>query len=335
MISYFDRVTFAHPWVFLLLLAIPLLVFWYVRRHNHLSASLTFSSFGSLKSIPPSWRVRWRHLLFALRMGAVALLVVALARPQSSTSRQDVTVEGIDIVMALDISSSMLAEDFTPNRLEAAKAVADEFIKGRPGDRIGLVVFSGEAFTQCPLTTDHAVLHELFGKIKSGMIEDGTAIGDGLATAVNRLQESQAVSKVIILLTDGENNRGNIDPMMAAEIAKTFGLRLYTIGVGTQGMAPYPVKTPFGTQYQNVEVKIDEKLLNQMALSTGGKYFRATDNRSLQSIYGEIDQMEKSRIDVTEFRKKHEEFLPFALLAALLLLAEFGLRTFVFRALQS
>lgn len=333
MITYFDRITFAHPWVFILLVIIPLLSFWYFKRHNKTTAPIAFSGFGNLQGVPSSWRVKWRHSLFVLRMVVIALLITALARPQSSTSRQDVTVEGIDIVMALDISSSMLAEDFSPNRLEAAKAVADEFIKGRPGDRIGLVVFAGEAFTQCPLTTDHTVLHDLFGKIKSGMIEDGTAIGDGMATAVNRLQESLAVSKVIILLTDGENNRGNIDPLMAAEIAKTYGLRIYTIGVGTEGMAPYPVKTPFGTQYQNVEVKIDEKLLATMADATGGKYFRATDNQSLKAIYGEIDQMEKSRIDVTEFRKKHEEFLPFALFATFILLAEFALRQFVFRSL--
>lgn len=334
MTNYLDRITFAHPWVFILLIIIPLLSFWYYKRHGRASAPIAFSGFENLQGIPSSWRVKWRHSLFVLRLLAIALLITALARPQSSTSRQDVTVEGIDIVMALDISSSMLAEDFSPNRLEAAKAVADEFIKGRPGDRIGLVVFAGEAFTQCPLTTDHTVLHDLFGKIKSGMIEDGTAIGDGMATAVNRLQESLAVSKVIILLTDGENNRGNIDPLMAAEIAKTYGLRIYTIGVGTEGMAPYPVKTPFGTQYQNVEVKIDEKLLATMADATGGKYFRATDNRSLKAIYGEIDQMEKSRIDVTEFRKKHEEFLPFALFATIFLLVELALRQFVFRTMQ-
>jgi len=334
MIAYFDRISFAHPWVFLFLIIIPVLVFWYIKRQNKVNASVSFSDLGALRGIPSTWRIRWRHLLFVLRMVVTALLIVALARPQSSTSRQDVTVEGIDIVTALDISSSMLAEDFTPNRLEAAKSVAEEFINGRPGDRIGLVVFAGEAFTQCPLTTDHAVLQSLFEKIKSGLIEDGTAIGDGLATAVNRLQESEAVSKVIILLTDGENNRGNIDPIMAAEIAKTFGIRVYTIGVGSEGMAPYPVNTPFGKQYQNMEVKIDEKLLNQMAETTGGRYFRATDNQSLKEIYSEIDKMEKSRIDVTEFRKKHEEFLLFALLAMIFLIIEFGLRQFVFRTMQ-
>jgi len=334
MIAYFERISFAHPWVLFLLLIIPALTFWYIRRQNKMNASVSFPDLKSLVGIPASWRVRWRHILFAIRMLIVALLIVALARPQSSTSRQDITVEGIDIVTALDISSSMLAEDFTPNRLEAAKAVAQEFIKGRPGDRIGLVVFAGEAFTQCPLTTDHAVLENLFEKIESGMIEDGTAIGDGMATAVNRLQESEAVSKVIILLTDGENNRGNIDPLMSAEIAKTYGIRVYTIGVGSEGMAPYPVNTPFGKQYQNLENKIDEKLLSQMAETTGGEYFRATDNRSLKEIYGEIDKMEKSRIDVTEFRKKHEEFLPFALLAVIFLVIEFGLRQFVFRTMQ-
>jgi len=225
----------------------------------------------------------------------------------------------------------MLAEDFNPNRLEAAKKVAEDFVAGRPNDRVGLVIFSGETFTQCPLTTDHSVLLNLFKDVKSGMIEDGTAIGDGLATAVNRLKESKAISKVIILLTDGENNMGALDPISAAEIAELYGIRVYTIGVGTLGTAPYPVQTPFGKQYQNIEVKIDEPMLNDIASMTDGKYFRATDNKKLEEIYHEIDELEKSKIDVTEFRKKNEEFLPLVLVAALLFLLELFLRNTVFR----
>jgi Ca-activated chloride channel family protein len=268
-----------------------------------------------------------------LRLLAIAFLIVAFARPQSSSKRQDVSIEGIDIVMALDISSSMLAQDLRPDRLEAAKNVALEFFRGRPDDRIGLVVFAGEAFTQCPLTTDKKVIEEMMDDIKSGIIEDGTAIGDGLATAVNRLRESQAISKVIILLTDGQNNAGSLDPVSAAEIAKIFGIRIYTIGAGTYGYAPYPVQTPFGIQYQNMEVKIDEELLEDVADMTDGKYYRADNNKKLEEVYQEIDRLEKSKIDVTEFQKKHEEFLPLALFALILLVLEILLRNTVFRTL--
>jgi Ca-activated chloride channel homolog len=225
----------------------------------------------------------------------------------------------------------MLAEDFKPNRVEAAKKVAAEFIDGRPSDRIGVVVFSGQSFTQCPLTTDHDVLKNLLKNIKIGMIEDGTAIGNGLATSVTRLKDSKAISKVVILLTDGINNKGEIDPQTAGEIAKLYGIRVYTVGVGTNGMAPYPFQTPFGVQYQNMKVEIDEGLLKKIANETDGKYFRATDNAKLRSIYKEIDKMEKSKIDVTVFHKKKEEFLIFALIAACLLVAEFLLRTTFFR----
>ncbi|MCD4744699.1 MAG: VWA domain-containing protein, partial [Bacteroidales bacterium] len=225
------------------------------------------------------------------------------------------------------------AQDLRPDRLEAAKDVAIDFILGRPNDRVGLVIFSGETFTQCPLTTDHAVIKNLFKDVKSGMIEDGTAIGDGLATAVNRLKDSKAISKVIILLTDGVNNMGSLDPLSAAEIAKIYGIRIYTIGVGTIGMAPYPVQTPFGLKYQDMEVNIDEDLLRQVAVMTNGKYFRATSNRKLKEIYNEIDKLEKSKIDVTEFRKKKEEFLPFALWACIFLIFELIFRNTVFRTL--
>lgn len=328
---FFPHITFLNPWVLLLLLIIPALVAWYVMKGNQRFPALRYSQAHVLEQQAPTWKIRMRHLLFALRMLALAFIIVALARPQSSISRQDVSVEGIDIVVTLDISSSMLAEDFQPNRLEAAKSIASDFVNGRPNDRIGLVAFSGEAFTQCPLTTDKNILTELFRQLKSGMIEDGTAIGDGLATAVNRLRESDAISKVIILLTDGENNRGNIDPLTAGEIAKKMGVRVYTIGVGTRGMAPYPFKTPFGTQYQNVEVKIDEKLLQDIAHMTGGQYFRATNNSTLRDIYAQIDKLEKSRIDVSEFHNRIDEFRPLVLIALLLLFLEMLLSLTVFR----
>jgi Ca-activated chloride channel homolog len=258
---------------------------------------------------------------------AIGFMVVALARPQSSSAGQDVRIEGIDIMIALDVSGSMLARDLKPDRMEASKDVAQSFIKGRPNDRIGLVIFSGETFTQVPLTTDHAILQNMFEGIRSGMIEDGTAIGDGLATAVSRLRDSQAISKVIILLTDGANNAGSIDPLTAAEIARVFGIRVYTIGVGSYGLAPFPVQTPFGIQIRDIRADIDEPLLMQIADMTDGKYFRATDNEKFIQIYKEIDELEKSKIDVTEFRRKYEEYLPLAIFALVLLMVEFLLRT--------
>jgi Ca-activated chloride channel family protein len=258
-------------------------------------------------------------------------LTIALARPQSTSRGENVSTEGIDIILVNDISGSMLAEDFRPNRIEAAKKVAMDFIDGRPTDRIGLVIFSGESFTQCPLTLDHGVIKSLLSEIKSGMIEDGTAIGMGLATAVSRLKDSKAKSRVIVLLTDGINNRGSIDPLTAAGIAQQFGIRAYTIGVGTTGMAPYPVQTPFGTQYQNVPVEIDEKLLEQIADQTGGKYYRATDNKKLKAIYDEIDRLEKTKIEVTQFRRHKEEFYSAAMFAGLFLLLELIFSQTLFR----
>lgn len=318
----FEHIKFANPEAFYLLLLIPAAIIWYWFKGSKSYPTLQISDL----SIFPKRKKRWKEYLlygtWALRMIVWVLLIIAFARPQSTSSRQNVSVEGIDIIMAMDISGSMLAEDFRPNRLEAAKEVAKDFIGGRANDRIGLVVFSGESFTQCPLTTDHGVLLSLIDEIKSGMIEDGTAIGDGLGTAVNRLKESQAVSKVIILLTDGENNRGFIDPLSAAEIAKVYNLRVYTIGVGTIGMAPYPIETPFGKQYQQMEVRIDEELLGRIANLTGGKYFRATNKNKLEEIYQEIDKLEKSKVDVTEFRKKKEEFLPFVLGGLFILLLD-------------
>ncbi len=322
---------FSNPNLLYSLVIIPLLIVWYWFRNKKTYPEIQISSTEGFENTKGTYKQYLFHSLFLLRILALALLIIVLARPQSSTSSKDVTIEGIDIVMAMDISGSMLAQDFKPNRLEASKEVASEFINSRPNDRVGLVIFSGETFTQCPLTTDHAVLRNLFKDVKSGMIEDGTALGDGLATAVNRLRKSDAISKVIILLTDGVNNMGAIDPVSAAEIAKLYGIRIYTIGVGSRGLAPYPVQTPFGVQYQNVEVKIDEKLLQRVAAMTDGLYFRATNKKSLEDIYKEIDKLEKSKIDVTEFSKKHEEFLPIAILALILLLAEALLRSTVFR----
>ncbi len=327
------NIEFANPGFLYLLLLLPLLVAWYGFRQGKSMPTLQVSDTESFEKTPRSIRHYLYHGMFAFRVIALALLIIALARPQSTSKRQDVSIEGIDIVLGLDISSSMLAQDLKPDRLEAAKNVSMDFFSGRPNDRIGLVVFSGEAFTQCPLTTDHTILSEMLDDIKSGIIEDGTAIGDGLATAINRLKESQAVSKVIILLTDGVNNAGSIDPLSAAEIAKIYGIRIYTIGAGTMGYAPYPVQTPFGLQYQNMEVRIDEELLQKVADMTDGKYYRATSNTQLQDVYREIDQLEKSKIDVTEFRKKHEEFLPLAIFALLLLALEALARFTLFRSI--
>lgn len=324
-------IAFAQPNYLYLLLVIPILAGWYIYSRKRNSANLQISSTAGLEGAPVSIKIYLQHSLVVLRLMAIALLIIAFARPQSSLNRQDIHVEGIDIVLAMDISGSMLAQDFKPDRIEASKEMAMEFIDGRPNDRIGLVIFSGETFTQCPITTDHAVLKNLFKDIKSGMIDDGTAIGDGLATAVSRLRGSKAISKVIILLTDGVNNMGSLDPLSAAEIAKVYGIRIYTIGIGTTGMAPYPVQTPFGMQIQSIKTDLDEPLLNKIANLTDGKYFRATNNDKLRRIYQEIDKMEKTKIDVTEFRKKKEEFLFLALLAMILLGTEIILRNTIFK----
>lgn len=327
----FKGITFAQPNYLYLLLIIPLLVTWYFFRLKKNNATILFSTVEGFEGSGRSIRLILYHGLYVVRMLAILLLVIVLARPQSSMSRQDVSVEGIDIMLTVDISGSMLSEDFKPNRIEAAKNVAIDFINGRPNDRIGLVVFSAEAFTQCPLTTDHAVLKNLFKDVRMGMIQDGTAIGDGLATAVNHLRGSKAVSKVIILLTDGESNMGSLDPVSAAEIAKLYGIRIYTVGVGTNGMAPYPVQTPFGIQYQSIPVKIDEPLLKQVAGLTDGLYFRATNNATLREIYQKIDKMEKSKIDVTVFKRKKEEYLILCIIAMFLISIEIILRNTVFR----
>ncbi|MDN3551321.1 vWA domain-containing protein [Mucilaginibacter aquaedulcis] len=329
--SWFKGIEFAHPGFFWLLIIIPLMAAWYIWKQRQLQGNLSVPTLKGFAVGRKSNVARFRHVGIVLRSLAMAALIVALARPQSSLSWQDSTTEGIDIMIASDISGSMLAEDFKPNRLEAGKNIAIDFIKNRPNDRIGLVIFSGESFTQCPLTIDHDVLINLYADIKNGMIEDGTAIGMGLATAVNRLRTSDAKSKVIILLTDGSNNSGSIPPITAAEIAKQFGVRVYTVGLGTNGYAPYPVQTPFGIQYQRMKVDIDEGTLSKIANITGGKYFRATNNETLKQIYTQIDRLEKAKIDVTQYRKKTEMFLPWAILALLLLSLEFLLKNTLFK----
>ena len=306
---------------FLLFIPIALLI-WYFFKSKKNTSEIVFSDLHSLEKTK-TIKNKLIHLTYLFKICALILLIIALARPQSSTNWEESTTEGIDIILSMDISGSMLAEDLKPNRLEASKEVAMDFISKRANDRVGLVIFSGESFTQCPLTTDHNVLINLFKDVKSGMVEDGTAIGMGLATAVNRLKESDAISKVIILLTDGVNNKGVVAPFTAAEIAKKFGIRVYTIGVGTEGYAPYPFQTPFGIQYQDVEVQIDEETLQNIATVTDGKYFRATNNSKLKEIYKDIDKLEKSKIEVTEFHKRSEEFNKFAIPALFLLVLGF------------
>ena len=274
-----------------------------------------------------------RHFPFLLRTLALVMIIIAIARPRSSEQMDRVDTEGIDIMLAMDVSTSMLARDFTPDRISAAKDIAIEFISQRPYDRMGIVVFAGESYTQCPLTTDRATLINLMKEISTDLIEDGTAIGNGLATAVARMKDSDAKSRVIILLTDGVNNRGEITPQMAAEIAKTYGIRVYTIGVGANGMAPYPVMTPWGVDIQKVQVEIDEDLLSEIASSTGGRYFRATDNTKLMEIYNEINQMEKARITVDSFPVYKELFPGYAFVALVALLLELVLKLFVIRRL--
>ena len=330
----FENIEFANPKLLWLLLLVPLAIIWYILRHKKQEAAVTFSDLKGMVKLPRTWKAWFRHLLFVLKMAALALLIVALARPQSSSTNSTSNIEGIDIVMAMDVSGSMLARDLKPDRLTAAKQVASDFVKDRPGDRMGLVIFSGETFTQVPMTTDHGVMLNMLAEMKNGLIDDGTAIGDGLATAISRLKDSEAVSNVVILLTDGMNNAGSVDPYTAAEIAKLYGIRVYTIGVGTYGTAPYPVQDFFGrTVMQQIKVEIDERLLTTIATSTGGKYFRANSNKKLDEIYQEIDKLERSKIEVTEFRRLHEEFYPLVAWAIALLLLEFLLRKTIFRTL--
>ena len=325
---------FEYPRLLWLLVIPVLLVLHYIyiekagrRPHMRVSTAVPWKKHGR------SFMTFFRHLPFLLRTFALVMVVLAIARPRSSEEFSKVDTEGIDIVMAMDVSTSMLARDLTPDRINASKDIAIEFISQRPSDRMGIVVFAGESFTQCPLTTDRATLINLMKEVQTDLIEDGTAIGNGLATAVARLKDSDAKSRVVILLTDGVNNSGEVSPQTAAEIAKTYGVRVYTIGVGKEGMAPYPVMTPWGVQVQNMKVEIDEKLLKEVAESTGGRYFRATDNTKLAEIYSEINKMEKAKTTVDSFPVYKELFGSFAVWALLALLLELFLNWFVIRRL--
>ena len=310
---------FANPiCLWLLVLIIPLVV-WYILKQHEEDASIEVSTTMPFDKLPKSYKYYLRHIRFVLRVLTLIALIIAIARPQLNNSWSNKSTEGIDIVVALDISTSMLARDFEPNRVEAAKEVAMQFISGRTYDNIGLVIFAGECFTMCPMTTDHAVLSNLLNKVECGMLEDMTAIGDGLATSINRIKDGPAKSKTIILLTDGSNNAGEISPVTAAEIAATFGIRVYTIGVGTKGEALYPVSTPYGVTYQPYPVEIDETTLRNIAQKTGGKYYRATDKSVLKDIFDEIDKLEKTKLSVTQFNKKEDIFMPWVLLAMVLL----------------
>lgn len=327
--------SFANPAYLLLLLLLIPVIGWYIWQLHDQDASIQMSSSSTLSREPKSLRVYLLHVPFVLRVAVIVLLSLALARPQLSNRWSKESTEGIDIMMALDISGTMQAEDLKPNRLEAAKAVATDFVIDRPNDQIGLVVFAGESFTQCPLTTDHAVLVNLFKSVKFGMIEDGTAIGLGLANAINRMKDSETKSKVVILLTDGSNNRGEIDPQTAAEIAKTYGIRVYAVGVGSHGQARVPVQTPMGTQYMMMDSEFDEETLRQIASTTGGAYFRATDNSSLKKIYEEINQLEKTKLRVREFSKRTEHFAPFLIAAVMCLLLEIIIRYFALKTITN
>ena len=325
---------FEYPKLLWLLVIPALLVLHYIyletasrRPHLRVSTAVPWKIKGR------NFKTFFRHVPFLLRTFALVMVVISIARPRSSEEFSKVDTEGIDIVMAMDVSTSMLARDLTPDRINASKDIAIEFISQRPSDRMGIVVFAGESFTQCPLTTDRATLINLMKEVQTDIIEDGTAIGNGLATAVARLKDSDAKSRVVILLTDGVNNSGEVSPQMAAEIAKTYGVRVYTIGVGKEGMAPYPVMTPWGVQVQNMKVEIDEELLKEVAESTGGRYFRATDNTKLAEIYSEINKMEKARTTVDSFPVYKELFGSFAVLALLALMLELLLNWFVIRRL--
>jgi Ca-activated chloride channel homolog len=326
----FGDITFAYPWLLWLLPVVPVLAYWYWRKKDKVSLSFTYSSLSIMGRSPRTLKEKLANLPIWLRLAALALFIIAAARPQSFSSSENIYTEGIDIAMVLDISGSMLSEDFKPNRVEAAKKVMEDFIDGRTNDRIGLVIFSRESFTQCPLTIDYNVLKSLLREIRTGMIEDGTAIGNAIANGVNRLKDSKSKSKVMILLTDGVNNAGEIDPLTAAQIAQKFGVRIYAVGVGTMGEAPYPFQTPFGVRYQNMPVEIDENLLKQIAATTGGKYFRATNNNKLQEIYNEIDHLEKTRVEVTSYRNARELFYGWVFTGMILLIGEIGLsRTYL------
>ncbi len=335
MYSYFDDIQFAEKQWFWLFCIIPVMLAWYIYKLKKYEGEFHFSSFNLLTGIKSSLKAKFRHVLFLLRLITISFLILAIARPQSRSSWKDVKTEGIDIVVSLDVSLSMLAKDFKPNRLEVAKEVLGDFIDARPNDKIGLVIFGGEAFTQCPLTTDHKIIKNMFGDIKAGMLDQGTAIGLGLADGVARVKDSKAKSKVVILISDGVSNVGEIAPLTAAEIAKTFGVRVYCIGVGSKGKALQPIAMyPNGEmEYDYVDVDIDEVTMSQISKMTGGKYFRATDRESLEKTYKEIDHLEKTIISEKSFTNKAEHFLPLGIAAAICLLLEFLLKRFVFKAI--
>ncbi len=328
--DYFHTIQFGMPAAFFLLLIIPVLIGWYIFKGAQIKAGFKISSIKNLAGLS-SWKSLLIHFPFILRLLVIVFLIIALARPREKTEEQRAEGEGVDIVLCIDVSGSMTAQDFTPNRMGAAKKVAIDFIDRRLTDRIAIVIFSGESFTQCPLTTDKAVLKSAVESIRNGLLEDGTAIGDGLSTSVDRLRASKTKSKVVILLTDGENNGGLIGPDNAKEIAKVFGIKVYTIGVGTDGYAPFPIKTEFGVIMQQQRVSIDEKLLQAIAGETGGKYFRAKDNLSLENIYKEIDVLEKSKVEIATLTRFTEKFFPFVIIALSLLFMELLLRFTVLR----
>lgn len=328
--DYFHNITFGQPWFLLLFILVPLMIVWkFGKGKKQVAAILVSSTKGLAQS--KSWKNAIQHFPFIFRLLALTCIIIALARPQTRFDETQTEGQGIDIILCIDVSGSMTAQDFTPNRMEAAKKVAMDFVDHRPSDRIGVVIFAGESFTQCPLTTDHYVLKSQISQIRNGLLEDGTAIGSGLATSVDRLRKSKAKSKVIILLTDGVNNGGLIDPSTAKEIAKTFKIKVYTIGVGTDGYAPTPVSTPLGIVMQSQKVSIDEALLKNIATETGGKYFRATDNQSLENIYNEINRLEKSKVEIITFHRYSEKFYPFIFAAMGFLLMEVFFRFTFFR----
>lgn len=323
---------FANPHILWLLTVLVPMTAHYVWRTMQGGASIRISSVDGVRRAPKTVRYHLRHAPFVLRCVAVVLLIIAVARPQSAEHNSKTNAEGIDIVLAIDVSTSMLAQDFKPDRITAAKEVAASFVADRATDRIGLVVFAGESLTQSPLTTDQGTLQTMLARIRSGVIEDGTAIGNGLATSINRLRESEAKSKVIILLTDGVNNRGQISPLTAAEIAKEYGIRVYTIGVGTRGQAPYPATDMFGNQtVVMADVEIDEQILESIAEQTGGQYFRAVDKQMLKAVYDQINTLEKSKVEVAHYTILHEEYLPYLLAALAVLVLEFVMKYLVLK----
>ena len=329
LFDYFKNITFGQPWFLLLLVMVPVLIAWYILKNNKRQGSIIISDV-SARGLS-SWKTVLRHLPFVLRLLALIFIIAAIARPQTMYEEQNADGEGIDIVLCIDVSGSMTAQDLTPNRLEAAKKVAIDFVNKRLTDRIAVVIFSGESFTQCPLTTDHGVLISAIENIRNGLLEDGTAIGSGLSTSVDRLRTSKSKSRIVVLLTDGENNGGLIDPETAKEIAKAFQIKVYTIGVGTDGYAPQPVNTPMGVVMQRAKVSIDEKQLKGIAAETGGRYFRAKNNEGLTGIYDEIDQLEKSKVEISTRARYTEKFFPFIAAALALLFLEMLLKFTVFR----